>query len=149
MKLYGWICRRFNPNGELDLIITGHDWVDSVSEIKRIAFKAAIFRTKMDKDSELKALFRQCWSNWALILCRPWEWVAVVYGNWKYYMSAPNEYEAYVYISSERDISFRLPMVDRIKAAMCRRSGHKCGVIWYNWGYEPDMTCVGCGDYVG
>mgnify|MGYP001062513248 CR=1 FL=1 len=32
----------------------------------------------------------------------------------------------------------------------CRISGHKCGVYWYtSTGFEPDMTCKGCGDDLG
>jgi hypothetical protein len=32
----------------------------------------------------------------------------------------------------------------------CRINGHKCGVVWYSsHGFEPDMTCKGCGDDLG
>lgn len=32
----------------------------------------------------------------------------------------------------------------------CRYQGHERGVVWYNThGYEPDMTCKGCGDDLG
>lgn len=32
----------------------------------------------------------------------------------------------------------------------CRWNSHPKGVYWYNMnGYEPDMTCKGCGDNLG
>ena len=32
----------------------------------------------------------------------------------------------------------------------CRAAGHPEGVWWHNMGgYEPDMTCKGCGDDLG
>ncbi len=32
----------------------------------------------------------------------------------------------------------------------CRANGHPCGVAFYNaMGFEPDMTCKGCGDDLG
>lgn len=35
------------------------------------------------------------------------------------------------------------------KVIKCRATGHKCGVVWYSSGFEPDMTCKGCGDDLG
>jgi hypothetical protein len=33
---------------------------------------------------------------------------------------------------------------------ICRLRKHSCGVWWYNpTGYDPDMTCKGCGDDLG
>lgn len=39
---------------------------------------------------------------------------------------------------------------NRIKTAVCRASGHRPGVWWYNLSsLGPDMHCRGCGDYLG
>ena len=35
------------------------------------------------------------------------------------------------------------------KVIKCRFNGHKCGVIWYSNGLEPDMHCKKCGDDLG
>ena len=42
------------------------------------------------------------------------------------------------------------PDYPRWAVIRCRINGHKCGVVWYNpYGYEPNMTCKGCGDDLG
>ena len=37
-----------------------------------------------------------------------------------------------------------------LRAIACRAKGHPCGVMWFNpSGYEPNMTCLNCGDDLG
>jgi len=31
----------------------------------------------------------------------------------------------------------------------CRVNKHRCGVVWFSWGDEPDMRCRNCGEDLG
>jgi len=37
-----------------------------------------------------------------------------------------------------------------LRKLICRINKHSCGVVWYNPnGFEPDMHCKNCDDYLG
>lgn len=40
-------------------------------------------------------------------------------------------------------------LVEGLRRFMCRIDGHSCGVMWYSSGFEPNMNCKNCGEYLG
>jgi hypothetical protein len=52
------------------------------------------------------------------------------------------DYLKYLFSKKSNDVSW-------ITVIMCRLKGHPYGVVWYNYGLEPDMHCKICGDDLG
>lgn len=40
-------------------------------------------------------------------------------------------------------------LINYFSRCLCRFNNHNCGVFYYNFGCEPDMTCKGCGEDLG
>lgn len=65
----------------------------------------------------------------------------LLHSSWWTYVLAPTKDPGY---------TSKWALIDRWNVIRCRWRGHPAGVVFYNtYGLEPDMTCKGCGDYVG